>query len=91
MPDRLAKRTVEQEALHNQILELRNEVYAHSDVNRQEIRKMDFFGLSIPLKTHQSMHLSREQLILATQMIVALQKSIQTRTEQLAENFAGEA
>ena len=83
--------TTSHKTLHHRILDLRNKLYAHSDIEQSRASPFDLEGNHVVVEFIPAMKLSREDLVAATQMIEIAETTIQVRLEQLFLTLAREA
>ncbi|MEJ2621750.1 MAG: hypothetical protein P8163_16280 [Candidatus Thiodiazotropha sp.] len=68
LPMRLMKYNEEQKQLHKRVLSLRNEVYAHTDVAKRNLRTFEIDGTPSAIEALPAMRFTREE----TEMIIAM-------------------
>ena len=88
---RLLALSVSEQALHRRLLDLRNTVYAHSDVGARNLRKFTMFGEPFAIQRVPSMHLELTELHAARAMLAKSQAAIQSRIASLAAGFPDDA
>ena len=91
IPTRLLRLTQDERALHDRLLELRNTVYAHSDVGARNLRKLTMLGEPFTIQRAPSMHLELRELQFARAMILRAQVAIRGRLASLASAFPDDA
>ena len=89
-PKRLAPYDDEQKSLHRKILILRNEVYAHSDVARQQVRPYKILGSASAIVMQPSMKLTKKETEALMEMIQATASAIDARMAQLIDTVHDE-
>lgn len=82
-PKKLIQHNEEQKALHKKIMNLRNEVYAHSDFNKQEVRPIKILGQATAIIRQPSIKLSKEEVTMLLNMSSQTIKSIDIRLSGL--------
>jgi len=85
IPKRLVPYDQEQKALHERILTLRNEVYAHTDVEKRDVRPSKILGRPSAIEMLPSMRLSKEETEKILQMIRLTNDAISIRLAQLID------
>jgi hypothetical protein len=86
-PTRLLQLNADEKILHQQLLDLRNAVYAHSDVEARKIRPIAFGGLPTAIEVLPSMRFPLERLQAIRQMIRLVSVNIQARLEELSPSL----
>jgi hypothetical protein len=87
----LAAFNAEQRTLHKGILNLRNLIYAHSDVGSRVMRPVSFEGIPTAIEALPPMRFTRDEITELQSMIKIAQNSIGTRKRELIEAVAREA
>jgi len=85
LPKRLAPYSKEQKALHNAILELRKKVYAHSDIERRNLRPFDINGEPSAIETLPEMRLTKGEAQMLSRMIDLTYSAICIRLKELVD------
>jgi len=78
-PSRLLKLDNEQRELHERLLALRNEVYAHSDIKSRKVRPMSRNGSRTTVEVLPPMRMSEEELMAVRILITHISQAIQER------------
>jgi len=81
----------EQRQLHKRVLNLRNLIYAHSDVGSRFIRAVRLDGYPTAIETLPPMRFTREEIVTLQSMIAIAQESISSRKHELVVSVVGEA
>ena len=85
IPKKLVPYDQEQKALHERILTLRNEVYAHTDVENRDVRPYKILGQPSAIEMLPPMRLSKEETEKILQMIRLTNDAISIRLAQLID------
>ncbi len=90
IPKRLLPYDQEQKALHERILTLRNEVYAHTDVEKRNVRPFKLFGHPSAIEMLPDMRFTKEETEKIMQMIRLATEAISIRLAQLIDTVQDE-
>ena len=90
-PTKLLNHNSHEKILHSKILRLRNEVYAHSDIGIQNVRKFSFMGEPLAIMQQPHMMLPPDEIAMIVTMTKDVMKQISQRRKELAKNFPDEA
>lgn len=84
LPDRIRSGfSADQKALHHRIMQLRNELYAHTDVPKRGIRPLSIDGYPTAIEYRPSMRLSQEDVCRLQVMIQQVRVAIAQKKAQL--------
>ena len=87
----LAELDAEQRHLHKRVLELRNRIYAHSDVASRFIRPVTLKGYPTAIEAFPPMRFTSQELRRLQAIIAIAQRSIAARKSELVPTVASEA
>ena len=90
-PKRLMRHSQNQKILHKKILDLRHQVYAHSDIGSRQIRPFKINGYPSAIEFLPAMRLTKEQIEELLNMISITNSTIHERLGQLIGTVANEA
>ncbi|HJU70864.1 MAG TPA: hypothetical protein VJ603_03385 [Paucimonas sp.] len=85
-PKRLIKYSQEQNLLHKKILNLRNEVYAHSDIKLRQIKPVKINDYPSAIEYLPEMRLKKEEIEELINMISITKSTIRNRLKQLIDS-----
>jgi hypothetical protein len=85
IPKRIAPYDQEQKTLHKRILALRNEIYAHSDVGKRNVRPFKILDRPSAIEMLPSMRLTKEETEMILRMIRLTNDAISIRLGQLID------
>ncbi len=89
-PRRLIQYSPNQKKLHESVLNLRHEVYAHSNVGSRRIRPMKINGHPSAIEFLPAMRLTKEETEDLLEMISITRSTIHARLEKLIDTVASE-
>ncbi len=89
-PQRLLRLSPEQKALHNRVLNLRNEVYAHPNVEAKHVQPIIFEGRPTAVLSLPPMRLPAQDVEMLREIIRTVCADIQRRLEELSPQVAGQ-
>ncbi|WP_022943176.1 hypothetical protein [Psychromonas hadalis] len=78
----------EQKQLHERLLKLRHQVYAHSEIALRKVRPVVFEGKPSATEVLPAMRFDRNELILIRQMITVISIEVQGKLESLSNILA---
>ena len=84
-PSRLLRLDQEQKLLHKRLLQLRNEIYAHTDVAARKIRPIVFEGKPSAIEVLPPMRMSPSELLAVRKLIFGIGEAVNIRLEELAK------
>jgi len=90
IPRRLVPYNQEQKALHKRILTLRNDVYAHTDVEKRDVRPFKIYGQPSAIEMLPQMRFTKEETERIIQMIRLANEAISNRLTQLIDTIQDE-
>jgi hypothetical protein len=90
-PARVLKNLIpEEKLLHNSLLDLRNKVYAHTELAERKVRPIIFNNKPSAIEVLPSMRMSASELIAVRHLIKKISISIDARLKELAPDIQGE-
>jgi hypothetical protein len=84
---KIAKYGISEKRLHDEILELRNTVYAHSDIEKQDVRPLVFMGFASAVQKQPVMKFSKLNAELVLRMVESLSEHVRARLNLLAKEL----
>lgn len=87
-PTRLVRLNPEEKALHDRLLDLRNEVYAHTDVASRAVRPITLNSRPTAVEVLPPMRFSVEELTAIRRIIRSTSLNIQAKLEDLSPSLA---
>ena len=90
LPKKLIQYSLSQKKLHESVLNLSHEVYAHSDVGSRRIRPLKINGHPSAIEFLPAMRLTKEEIEELLVMISITSSTIHARLEQLIDTVASE-
>lgn len=85
-PARLLRLDAEQKLLHERLLQLRNELYAHSDVAARRARPIMFKGKPNAIEALPPMRMSATELLAVRKLILTISQGVNARLEELSRD-----
>ena len=79
-----------QRALHSKLRSLRNSVYAHSEVQQQNVRPVSNLGRATAMVSQPVMKLSREEVEMILDMTHITSQAIREKLQSLIERVESE-
>ncbi len=83
-PTRLLQLDPDKKKLHKRLLDLRNQVYAHTDVAARKIRPIVFKGKPTAIEVLPPMRFTNEEISAIRQLIVTISHAIQAKLQELS-------
>lgn len=90
LPKRLVTYTAEQKMLHQRVLALRNEVYAHTDVAKRQVRPVAILGKPSAIEALPPMRFTKNEIATLSGMISATYNAIDARLAELIPSIQDE-
>jgi len=90
LPKRLLTYTAEQKFLHKRVMELRNEIYAHSDVAKRNVRPIAILGRPSAIEKLPPMMFTKDETQMLLMMIRAVSNAINARLAELIHSAQDE-
>lgn len=91
IPRRIIKYNQEQKVLHKKIRDLRNEVYAHTDVEKRNVRPININGQPSAIEMLPQMRFTKEETEMIIKMVRFANEEISNHLSQLVDTISLES